>query len=68
MVIYTILQSFFVGLLMLLAMALLIIATLFFTSFMAGIVGAITIHQWTNKQAKALFNRLVNTLKFKTRN
>lgn len=51
---------------MLLATALLVIATLFFVSFISGIAGATPIHEWTNRKAKALWKRLLNTLKFKT--
>ena len=66
MVVIAILKSLGIGLLMLLATALLVIATLFFVSFISGIAGATPIHEWTNRKAKALWKRLLNTLKFKT--
>lgn len=66
MVITTILKSIIVGLLMLLATALLTIGTLFFVSFVTGMIGITPVHEWTNRTAKALWKRLVNTLKFKT--
>ena len=66
MIITAILKSLLVGLLMLLAIALLVIGALFFLSFVSGLLGVTPVHQWTNQKAKNLFKRLILTLQFKT--
>ena len=65
-VIFAIVKSLIIGLLMVLAVALLTVGLLFFVSFVSGVLGMTGVHEWTNRKAHALFSRVVNTLKFKT--